>query len=131
MVHESVASLHDEMNAAAKSHVNGLLSGSLVHVAISGRLLAEQLIGVPAWQSSKASQNSWPLQNRVSSQKVLLTEWMMISFSSSHVSTVQFTLSVKDGGVPAKHVAFRHVSLPLQNNPSLQSCRAVVSIVQL
>ena len=47
VVHESLVSLQVDVNGFLKSHVNGLLSGLLLHVAIPSMLFAEQLIGVP------------------------------------------------------------------------------------
>jgi hypothetical protein len=71
-VQESEASLHVDVKPAKKSQVRGLLSGLLKHVAMTGRLLLEQLTGAPDQQPNCVLQVSVPSQKRPLSQMLLL-----------------------------------------------------------
>jgi len=81
-----------------------------------------QLGAVPAWQPSVTWHVSLPLQNNPSLHAPLLGAWSQESVPSLQESVVQATASAQFGAVPAWQPRVTwHVSLPLQNAPSLQA----------
>ena len=82
---------------------------------------SSQTTGVPAWQSSVASQVSTPLQYAPSSHSVLFGVLSQLSVDSLHVSSVQPTPSLQSTGVPAtQSLTALQTSTPLQYAPSSQ-----------
>jgi len=80
-----------------------------------------QLTAVPAWQSSKASHVSTPLQNKPSLQAALLATLSQALVASLHESVVQPTPSLQLTAVPTWQPSrASQVSTPLQKMPSLQ-----------
>ena len=83
---------------------------------------SSQTTGVPAWQSSVASQVSAPLQNAPSSHSVLFGVLTQLSVDSLQVSSVQLTPSLQSTGVPAtQSLTALQTSSPLQYAPSSHS----------
>ena len=84
-----------------------------------------QATGVPAWQSSTASQVSAPSQKRPLSQRLSSATWSQLSVASLQESRVQLTPSLQSIGAPAWQIPPVQVSGPLQKSPSSQSASTV------
>jgi hypothetical protein len=87
--------------------------------------------GDPARQPRAASHVSAPSQNTPLPQGASLGVWITRSLASSHVSTVQATLSVSAGGAPGRQPrAASQVSAPSQNRPLLHAALLATWVIR-